>query len=508
MACPRCGLEDAAGESCARCGVIFAKLQPARPRPARPVPSPEPEPSGGLTVSRLATVAAALAGMLWLGLEMRRPKGAAAPAPRVSATLPSVPAEFLAKTPAPSLTPPPASLAPAPAPSALTAQAGIPPEDVKRGNDLVFKLNARLPVTEADLKAAEELRARHPGEEKLLDLVEGLLLSLAMQERSQRRYAEAQARLRRAIQLRPGRVDARAALITVQLETNDFTGAETSAREALAVEPRNAELLLQLAFALFRQDKNREAAEAAQSSLQARDNEGARALLAMIQKGQRDERGMSEQQLAHFHVRYDGDAHEDVGREILRQLEHHYATLARSFDHQPGTAIPVILFSRAQYFNASGAPAWSGGVYDMMDGRIRIPIGGLSTSLTPEMDGTLIHELSHAFIHDMSRGIAPREVHEGVAQYMEGKRVASLFTSQQLAAIADGRAGGVGGFYAQALAFAEYLIATRGSGGINDLLRAMGETGDVNAAFSRVHGQSYEATVRAFRQRLKQQHGS
>ena len=81
-------------------------------------------------------------------------------------------------------------------------------------------------------------------------------------------------------------------------------------------------------------------------------------------KGCSDEKGMTEQRLSHFHVRYDGDAHEDVGREILRALERHYATLAREPRPpaaQPDPGHPVLARG---YFDASGAPAWSGGVFD------------------------------------------------------------------------------------------------------------------------------------------------
>ena len=151
----------------------------------------------------------------------------------------------------------------------------------------------------------------------------------------------------------------------------------------------------------------------------------------------------------------------------------------------------MILFSREGYYDASGAPAWSGGVYDTLDGRIRIPIGGLNESLTPDMEETLIHELTHAFVADRTRGIAPREIHEGLAQYMEGKRSANMAAGKYLTALADGRIGGVGGFYLAALSYVEYLVATRGMGGINDLLRAMGETGDVDDAFKQVHGGTY-----------------
>ncbi len=230
--------------------------------------------------------------------------------------------------------------------------------------------------------------------------------------------------------------------------------------------------------------------------------------MARIEKGLADERGMTEQRLAHFDVRYDGEAHADVGREILRGLERHYATLAGTFDHQPKTTIAVILFTQQGYYDAAGAPAWSGGAYDNFDGRIRIPVMGLGADLSPEMDGTLIHELTHAFIYDISHGVAPRNFHEGVAQYMEGKRLASMLDRRELTALADGRLSGVGGFYLGALSFAEYLFGIHGQGGVNDVLRAMGETGNLDEAFRRVYGQDYAATMRAWSDRLRQEYGS
>jgi len=53
------------------------------------------------------------------------------------------------------------------------------------------------------------------------------------------------------------------------------------------------------------------------------------------------------------------EAHEAVGREILRVLDRHYATLVRTFGHQPAAPIPVILLSSQSYYDATGAPFWS-----------------------------------------------------------------------------------------------------------------------------------------------------
>ena len=61
---------------------------------------------------------------------------------------------------------------------------------------------------------------------------------------------------------------------------------------------------------------------------------------------------------------------------------------------------------------------------------------------------------------------------------------------------------GVGGFYLAALATSSTCIAVRGMGGMNDLLRAMGETGSVDKAFQQVHGQDQRAARQAWAQRL------
>jgi len=233
-----------------------------------------------------------------------------------------------------------------------------------------------------------------------------------------------------------------------------------------------------------------------------------RALLERIEGGMSAERGMSERHVSHFVVRYDGEEHEAVGREIVRALERHYATLSGLLDYEPVNAISVTLFSREAYYSSTGAPAWAGGHFDNLDGQIRIPIGGLTTSLTPGMDSVLIHELTHAFVADRARMVVPRELQEGLAQYMEGRRLDSMLNRTQMSALADGRIGGVYGFYYSALFFVEQLIATRGLGGINDVLKAMGETGSVDTAFQQVYGMSYHAAFEAALKRLRQQYGS
>jgi hypothetical protein len=509
VTCPRCGFAEASGPVCPGCGTVFAKLRGPRPRPVAP-PEPAPEPPRTGRVFSLALAAAGLA--LALGVAARvfvpRPAPEAAPAPPAGEPAePPLDAAPPAAQP-PAAAPPSLAAAPQPPPAPATpTPGGFTEEDEAKLRALEDVVRGANAGTAFHAIEAEGLLARYPGDPYVVRLAAGTLISVGFGEGRARRFAEAGARFRRAAELLPLELAPRLSLANLLLEAGDWPAAEAAARDALALDARNVEALQALAFALYRQDRSAEALEALRAALAIRETSEARELLARIEKGVRDERGMREQRIAHFHVRYDGEAHEDVGREILRALERHYATLVTTLDHQPTTTIPVVLFTRDQYYDASGAPAWAGGSYDGIDGRIRIPIGGLTASLTPGIDDTLIHELTHAFVADATRGIAPRELHEGLAQYMEGKRTSTL-PREALAAMADGRLGGVHGFYLQALAFVEYLVSQRGQGGINGLLEAMGETGKLDDGSRRAYGRSWAELRQDWQARMRQQHGS
>jgi hypothetical protein len=102
--------------------------------------------------------------------------------------------------------------------------------------------------------------------------------------------------------------------------------------------------------------------------------------------------------------------------------------------------------------------------------------------------------------------VAPRDIHEGLAQFVEGKRVETVLGATGLAQLSEGRISGVSAFYLSALAFVEQLAAERGQGGINELLRLMGETGGVDEAFRRVYGRDHAQATQAWAARLRQQH--
>ncbi len=488
MDCPRCGAVTEDRLECPRCGVVLAKARRPRERPTGvgvpPARSTRTAGTGARHGLLWSLVALALVAVAMAFLHQRRGHTTRAVQPPPAAVATPVPPEnedaqatFI---PAPVIAP----TAPAPSlPAEATRLADA--RDAEAARRLARQLTSGPAMSGAEVAEAERLYAAYPDAARRL--LAAVLVSAAARARAGRAYDTAASRLERALAVDPSAAAARRALLGVRVEQGDWPAVERTAGELLRRAPGDSEAVQALAYALLRQDRAREATDLLTSYLDARQDPQAAALLARIRSDSAAEAPLQQQTLAHFHVRYDGEAHEDVGREILRVLDRHYATLVSTFDHQPAAAIPVVLLSREAYYDASGVPAWSGGRFDSFDGRVRIPIGGLTSSLTPQLDATVLHELTHAFVADRSAGLAPRELQEGLAQLTEGRRLSSV-DEATLRALADGRMPTVHGYYLAALAFVEDLVGQRGQGGINDVLSAMARTGDVDAAFREVYG--------------------
>jgi len=520
MDCPRCGTTGISGPECPACGVILARARPPRP-PFRP-PSPRPDGEAPRTRRSLRTfVLVGLAAAVGATMLVRRPSPAPDPAAPGTTDAPETAGDWAAgdepegwsegepgswpgDEDADPMAEAPVFEVPAIEPEPLTNDTS--PADRSTAARLAALLDAGAPVGRAEVQVAEDLYSRYG--DAALTLLEAVLVKAARGEQAARRYAEAEALLRRASGVAPHSLHPVRGLLSVRLEAGDWRAAEDAARAALSLSPSDHEATRGLAYALLRQNRSPEAIEALEASLDASEDPASRALLEKLRRDSVGESGLTEQRLAHFHVRYDGDAHEDVGRAVLRVLDRHYATLVRRFDYQPPEPIPVILLSRQGYEDVTGAPGWSGGLYDSFDGRVRIPIAGLTPSLDPELDDALLHELTHAFVADRTRGVAPREIHEGLAQLMEGKTTDGVLGEAGLRALADGRLRGVAGFYAAALSLVEHLVGQRGQGGINDLLAAMAETGNADAAFRSVYGKDFAGIRREWQARLRQRYGS
>jgi hypothetical protein len=184
---------------------------------------------------------------------------------------------------------------------------------------------------------------------------------------------------------------------------------------------------------------------------------------------------------------------------VLDALERSRATLISRLGYEPEEPVVVILYSRRSY-REMGGPHWSAGLFD---GKIRMPVGGLH-QVDDQIRSTLHHELVHAFIHARAGERAPRWLHEGVAEYMEGTR-ASEQGNLLAQVLAEGNSFehclptaqcDVRIFYSAAISFVDYLIQIRGVGGIRDVLSALGEGNDIDASLRKVLGKDEGALIR------------
>ncbi len=201
----------------------------------------------------------------------------------------------------------------------------------------------------------------------------------------------------------------------------------------------------------------------------------------------------------HFHIRYDGGTVNPVLlREILRFLEDSYDSFSSQLDVEPSNTLEVILYPRKDFLSITGAPDWSAA---FNDGKIHLPVGGI-LSINDRVKAVITHELTHSFLDSKARG-CPAWLQEGLAQYMEGKRIgfeeneklSTLLAHQQLpslrklsASFFNAKSEQVAVLYATALSFVEYLFNRYRSYEINDFLANLGGGQTLGQAFFQAFG--------------------
>jgi hypothetical protein len=323
---------------------------------------------------------------------------------------------------------------------------------------------------------------------------------------SGRRFMEASSALEQLKSLNPQEPRIYEFETALRLGMDDWAGAEAASRkyEALAALP-NMGVSYSLAVALSRLDRTPDALLVLDRPVFEVCSTGpvpgtligtcqeALALKTQLKGRASAEAGKDLFQSNRFNVRFDGESQQGVARDVVFVLDRAYVRLAGIYNHEPRTKIPVVLHSGEDYYTKTGAPRWSGGQYSSHDGRIQIPIRGLPSSIPREMEDTLIHELSHAFADDMSGGLIPKDLNEGLAQYMQGLRFGDILSASDLKQLATARRADVMSFYMLSLVMSEQLVRSRGQSTINDLLLAMRETGSMDGGFRKVLGKPWDA---------------
>jgi tetratricopeptide (TPR) repeat protein len=280
----------------------------------------------------------------------------------------------------------------------------------------------------------------------------------------------------------------------------------------------SADSWMVLGYAYYAADHNRDAIAAWTRSLEIRPDPAVQKYLEKAQRDQHAEADFEQRDSGHFSLRYEGHSMPVSLRDsVLQVLEAKYDDLSGQFGISPRN-ITVILYTEQAFQDVTQSPSWTGAVND---GRIRIPISGLTT-VTPELARILGHELTHSFINQLSHGRCPQWLHEGIAQLMEprsaapyGATLARLFADDHEVPLnlLDGSFMNLGSkeasvAYIQSLAVAEYIRDTYGMDDIRRILQRIGEGASTESALQFTVHSGYAKLQQDVGQYLKDRYGT
>lgn len=281
--------------------------------------------------------------------------------------------------------------------------------------------------------------------------------------------------------------------------------------------PANADVAKLAGWAYYGLNKIDQAAAEWKRALALRPDPEVQAALEKAQRDKREEESYKENESSHFTLRYSGAAEPALAREVLRTLEAHFSAIESELNFTPPDSIGVVLYTQQAFADITRAPGWVGA---LNDGRIRVPVQGLS-GVTPELSRMLKHELTHSFVGQKTRGHAPTWIQEGLAQWMEGKR--SGENADALAQVyKDGHAPSPGqlegswmglpadaaGYaYAWALANMEYIAQAGGMGDVERILDRISSGSSTEAALREVLHGDYNDLMQSTAEYLRKTYG-
>jgi tetratricopeptide (TPR) repeat protein len=220
-------------------------------------------------------------------------------------------------------------------------------------------------------------------------------------------------------------------------------------------------------------------------------NEPARRLLEKVEREWRAEAGFRRDVTPRFVVKYRETLDVEARREIVLHLEAAAGRVGRTLAYTPKQPTTVVLYEQHQFRDVTGVHAWATGLFD---GKIRLPVGRVRPP-AHELERLVTHEYAHAVIHELTRGRAPRWLHEGLAQVLEGAAADPILRApagltlagvETLAGDADplrARAG-----YDIALWIARDLLDRGGIEPLRELLARLGAGETMAEAMPRVYG--------------------
>ncbi len=290
--------------------------------------------------------------------------------------------------------------------------------------------------------------------------------------------------------------------VSALLRAERYREALSPAERLVKLAPNAPEALNLLAMVQYKLDRVGDAIRNWKESLRLRPDPNVEHWLSKADRESSAEATFGQRETSNFSLRFQGSKTPPrFTSEILETLEAHYRQLERELGKSPRDPVVVTLYTRQTYFDVTQAPSWSGAVND---GRLRIPVEGLE-AMTPDLSRTLMHELAHSFITEISARRAPGWLHEGIAQLVDGRTlpertrtIAGLFAQKKhipmralerpFSTLNAERAHLA---YAQSLAATNYIRERYGMQDLVSILERIGSGASPEQALRAVTGSNY-----------------
>ena len=282
---------------------------------------------------------------------------------------------------------------------------------------------------------------------------------------------------------------------------------------AKRVAPENPDVAKLSGWAYYGLNKIDQAVAEWQRAMALRPDSEVKAALDKARRDKQEEESYRENESAHFNLKYNGAAEPSLARDVLHTLEQHFSAIESELGYTPPDSIGVILYTQQAFADITQAPGWVGA---LNDGRIRVPVQGLN-AVNADLSRVLKHELTHSFIKQKTRSLAPTWIQEGLAQWMEGKRssdhstaLMQIYGAGHAASLKllEGPWMGMDGnqaayAYAWALANIEYIVQKDGMGDIQRILDRIAAGESTEAALRAVLHSDYSDVMQSTAEYLK-----
>lgn len=173
---------------------------------------------------------------------------------------------------------------------------------------------------------------------------------------------------------------------------------------------------------------------------------------------------------------------------ILQLLSEALDALEKNFQYRIDRPLTVLIYPAGAFYETTQLPTE---VLGLFDGKVRLPDRRTSAG---DLAPVLRHEVTHAVVYDLSHGLAPRWLQEGLAQECEGKELQQGRPPPLRDLLGIPNSAGepvwmsVAVFYPASHSLVRYLLETWGWDRMRAFLKGLGEGRPVEDALASVYG--------------------